>query len=70
MGDHVETRGKTAPKTSKSVHYNYNANFQLMVIKHADKTNNCTGTEIPCCRTEHILLPKTKGIIINDRNST
>lgn len=41
MGDHVETRSTTATKTPISVPYIYNANFQLMVIKHAGETNNC-----------------------------
>jgi len=42
MSDHVETRSTTATKTPISVPYMYNANFQLMVIKHAGKTNNCS----------------------------
>jgi hypothetical protein len=40
MDDH-EIRSTTATKTPISVSYIYNADFQLMVIKHADETNNC-----------------------------
>jgi hypothetical protein len=41
MGDHVEMTSTTATKTPISVPYIYNANFQLMVIKHAGETNKC-----------------------------
>jgi hypothetical protein len=41
MRDHVETISTTATKSPISVPYIYNANFQLMVIKHAGETNNC-----------------------------
>lgn len=44
MGDHVEMTSTTATKTPISVPYIYNANFQLMVIKHANETNNCAVT--------------------------
>ena len=44
MGDHVEMTNTTATKTPISVPYIYNANFQLMVIKHANETNNCAVT--------------------------
>ena len=73
MGDHVETRITTATKSPISVPYIYIANFQLMVIKHAGKTNNCAVARkfhVAEQNIYHILLPKMKVIIINDSNST
>jgi hypothetical protein len=38
----LETEAPTASKISKWVHCSHNTNFKLMVIKHAEKINNCT----------------------------
>jgi hypothetical protein len=36
MGDRVERKGAMAPQIPKSMRWSYNANFKLMVIKHAE----------------------------------
>jgi hypothetical protein len=59
MGDQVERRGTTASEISKSVHYNYNGIFQLMVIKRAEETNNCEMA-LKFHFAGHILLKKAK----------
>jgi transposase-like protein len=41
MGDRFERKGAVASQIPKSVHWSYDANFKLMVIKHAEETNNC-----------------------------
>jgi hypothetical protein len=42
MDDHFERKGAVASQIPKSMCWSYNANFKLMVIKHAEETNNCT----------------------------
>jgi transposase-like protein len=41
MGDCVERKGAMAFQIPKSMCWSYNANFKLMVTKHAEETNNC-----------------------------
>jgi hypothetical protein len=43
MGDHFERKGAMASQIPKSMHWSYDTNFKLMVIKHAEETNNCTA---------------------------
>jgi hypothetical protein len=43
MGDYVERKGTMASQIPKSVHWRYEDNFKLMVIKHAEETNNCAA---------------------------
>jgi transposase-like protein len=55
MGDHFERKGAMASQIPKSVCRSYDANFKLMVIKHAEETNNCAmaqkfGVEEPNVR--------------------
>jgi len=42
MGDTVKRKSITASKIVKSVCCSYDANFKLMAIKDAEKSNNCT----------------------------
>jgi transposase-like protein len=41
MGDCFERKGAMASQIPKSMRWSYDANFKLMVIKHAVETNNC-----------------------------
>jgi transposase-like protein len=41
MGDHFERKGEMASQIPKSMCWSYDANFKLMVFKHAEHTNNC-----------------------------
>jgi transposase-like protein len=41
MGDRFERKGAMASQIPKSMRWSYDANFKLMVIKHAEQTNNC-----------------------------
>jgi transposase-like protein len=41
MGDRFERKGAMASQIPKSMQWSYDANFKLMVIKHAEETNNC-----------------------------
>jgi transposase-like protein len=41
MGDRFERNGVMASQIPKSMRWSYDANFKLMVIKHAVETNNC-----------------------------
>jgi transposase-like protein len=42
MGDRFERKVAMASQIPKSMRWSYDANFKLMVIKHAEETNNCT----------------------------
>jgi transposase-like protein len=41
MGDRFERKGAMESQIPKSMRWSYDANFKLMVIKHAEETNNC-----------------------------
>jgi transposase-like protein len=41
MGNLFERKGAMASQIPKSMRWSYDANFKLMVIKHAEETNNC-----------------------------
>jgi hypothetical protein len=41
MGDRFERKGAMASQIPKSMRWSYDANFKLMVMKHAEETNNC-----------------------------
>jgi hypothetical protein len=41
MSDRAEKKGAMASQIPNSMCWNYNANFKLTVIKHAEETNNC-----------------------------
>jgi hypothetical protein len=41
MGDCFERKDAVASQIPKLMRWNYDANFKLMVIKHAEETNNC-----------------------------
>jgi hypothetical protein len=43
MGDRVERKGAVASQISKSMCCSNEANFKVMVIKHAEENNNCTA---------------------------
>jgi transposase-like protein len=43
MGDRFERKGAMASQIPKSTRWSYDANFKLMVIKHAEETNNCAA---------------------------
>jgi hypothetical protein len=43
MGNHFERKGAMASQIPKSMRWRYDANFKLMVIKHAEETNNCAA---------------------------
>jgi transposase-like protein len=45
IGDHFERKGAMASQIPKSMHWSYDANFKLTVIKHAEETNNCTTAQ-------------------------
>jgi hypothetical protein len=41
MGDRFERKGAMASQILKTMHWSYDTNFKLMVIKQAEETNNC-----------------------------
>jgi hypothetical protein len=54
MGDRFERKGAVASQIPKSMRWSCDANFKLMVIKHAKETNNCAtarkfGVAEPMC---------------------
>jgi hypothetical protein len=54
--DFVEKRGSTSSQISSGLRRRYNADFKMMVIDHAEVTNNCAAgwkfdvTEANICR--------------------
>jgi hypothetical protein len=48
MGDRFERKGALASQMPKSMRWSYNTNFKLMVIKHAEETNNCATAQKVC----------------------
>jgi transposase-like protein len=41
IDNRFERKGATASQIPKSMRWSYDANFKLMVIRHAEETNNC-----------------------------
>jgi hypothetical protein len=42
MADNVEKRSTSVKgNISKGMRHSYDANFKIMVLKHAEQTNNC-----------------------------
>jgi transposase-like protein len=70
MGDHFERKGAMASQIPKSMRWSYDANSKLMVIKHAEETNNCatarkfgvTEPNVRCWRKQKELLKGANSI--------
>jgi hypothetical protein len=41
MGDCTERKSAVTSQIPKSMHCSCDANFELIIIKHAEETNNC-----------------------------
>jgi hypothetical protein len=55
MADNVKKRGTSVKgNISKGMRRSYNANFKIIVIKHAEQTNNCEAAGKYCVSEANI----------------
>lgn len=57
-------------KITESVCCSDDANFELMVIKHAEETSNCIAAWKFCHKTEYTLEEKKKEPLLETANAT
>jgi hypothetical protein len=70
MGDHVERRDVTASKMLRPIYYSYYAYLEIMVIKHAEETNNLTVAWKFCVVEQNVQhYGRQKELLLEGANS-
>jgi hypothetical protein len=70
MDDRVERKGAMVSQIPKSMHWSYNDNFKLMVIKDAQETNNCATTCKFGVTERNVLHWRKQKELLKEANST
>jgi hypothetical protein len=70
MGDRFERKGEMASQIPKSMRWSYDADFKLMVIKHAEETNNCAMARKFCVAELNVRRWRKQKELLKGANST